>query len=159
MSLLKTPSNLRLSLPWVLLVCLGVVALQLWQEQLSLQKTLISNQQELTQITALSAQYQNLGGATRADQQRFTDVTQAIAWLANSSKQQGIETNATVIEASEIEGEQQGRQIEVSFKQAHFNRLMQWLQQHDTTNLSIASSQFEAADVGKVTGFIRFEVR
>jgi len=154
MSLLKTPSNLRLSLPWVLLVCLGVVALQLWQEQLSLQKTLISNQQELTQITALSAQYQNLGGATRADQQRFTDVTQAIAWLANSSKQQGIETNANV-----IEGEQQGRQIEVSFKQAHFNRLMQWLQQHDITNLTLVSSQFEAVDVGKVTGFIRFEVR
>lgn len=154
MSSLKTPSNLRLALPWALLVCLGVVAFQLWQEQLSLQKTLISNQQELAQITALSAQYQNLGGATRADQQRFTDVIQAIAWLTNSSKQQGIETNASV-----IEGEQQGRQIEVSFKQAHFNRLMQWLQQHDTTNLSIASSQFEAADVGKVTGFIRFEVR
>ena len=154
MSLLKTPSNLRLSLPWVLLACLGVVAFQLWQEQLSLQKTLISNQQELAQITALSAQYQNLGGATRADQQRFTDVTQAIAWLANSSKQQGIETNASV-----IEGEQQGRQIEVSFKQAHFNRLIQWLQQHDITNLTLVSSQFEAADVGKVTGFIRFEVR
>jgi len=154
MSLLKTPSNLRLSLPWVLLACLGVVAFQLWQEQLSLQKTLISNQQELAQITALSAQYQNLGGATRADQQRFTDVTQAIAWLANSSKQQGIETNASV-----IEGEQQGRQIEVSFKQAHFNRLMQWLQQHDITNLTLVSSQFEAVDVGKVTGFIRFEVR
>ena len=154
MSLLKTPSNLRLSLPWVLLACLGVVAFQLWQEQLALQKTLISNQQELTQITALSAQYQNLGGATRADQQRFTDVTQAIAWLTNSSKQQGIETNASV-----IEGEQQGRQIEVSFKQAHFNRLIQWLQQHDITNLTLVSSQFEAADVGKVTGFIRFEVR
>ena len=154
MSLLKTPSNLRLSLPWVLLACLGVVAFQLWQEQLSLQKTLISNQQELAQITALSAQYQNLGGATRADQQRFTDVTQAIAWLANSSKQQGIETNASV-----IEGEQQGRQIEVSFKQAHFNRLIQWLQQHDITNLTLVSSQFEAVDVGKVTGFIRFEVR
>ncbi len=154
MSLLKTSSNLRLSLPWVLLACLGVVAFQLWQEQLALQKTLISNQQELTQITALSAQYQNLGGATRADQQRFTDVTQAIAWLTNSSKQQGIETNASV-----IEGEQQGRQIEVSFKQAHFNRLIQWLQQHDITNLTLVSSQFEAADVGKVTGFIRFEVR
>ena len=154
MSLLKTPSNLRLSLPWVLLACLGVVAFQLWQEQLSLQKTLISNQQELAQITALSAQYQNLGGATRADQQRFTDVIQAIAWLTNSSKQQGIETNASV-----IEGEQQGRQIEVSFKQAHFNRLMQWLQQHDITNLTLVSSQFEAVDVGKVTGFIRFEVR
>jgi len=154
MSLLKTPSNLRLSLPWVLLACLGVVAFQLWQEQLSLQKTLISNQQELAQITALSAQYQNLGGATRADQQRFTDVIQAIAWLTNSSKQQGIETNASV-----IEGEQQGRQIEVSFKQAHFNRLIQWLQQHDITNLTLVSSQFEAADVGKVTGFIRFEVR
>lgn len=154
MSSLKTPSNLRLSLPWVLLACLGFVAFQLWQEQLSLQKTLISNQQELAQITALSAQYQNLGGATRADQQRFTDVTQAIAWLANSSKQQGIETNVSV-----IEGEQQGRQIEVSFKQAHFNRLMQWLQQHDITNLTLVSSQFEAVDVGKVTGFIRFEVR
>lgn len=154
MSLLKTSSNLRLSLPWVLLACLGVVAFQLWQEQLALQKTLISNQQELAQITALSAQYQNLGGATRADQQRFTDVTQAIAWLTNSSKQQGIETNASV-----IEGEQQGRQIEVSFKQAHFNRLIQWLQQHDITNLTLVSSQFEAADVGKVTGFIRFEVR
>jgi len=159
MSSLKTPSNLRLALPWVLLACLGVVAFQLWQDQLSLQKTLISNQQELAQITALSAQYQNLGGATRADQQIFTEVTQAIAWLTNSSKQQGIETNANVIEASGIEGEPQGRQIDVSFKQVHFNRLMQWLQQHDTTNLTLVSSQFTAADVGKVTGFIRFEVR
>jgi type II secretory pathway component PulM len=58
-----------------------------------------------------------------------------------------------------IEDKQQGRQIEVSFKQAHFNRLMQWLQQHNTTNLTLVSSQFEAANVGKVTGFIRFEVR
>jgi type II secretory pathway component PulM len=154
MSLLKTPSNLNLALPWVLLVCLGVVAFQLWQDQLSLQKKLISNQQELAQITDLSARYQSLGGATKADQQRFTEVTQAIAWLTNSSKQQGIEANAR-----EIEGEQQVRQIEVSFKQAHFNRLMQWLQQHNTTNLSLVSSQFEAANVGKVTGFIRFEVR
>ena len=154
MSLLKTPSNLRLALPWVLLVCLGVVAFQLWQDQLSLQKKLISNQQELAQITALSARYQSLGGATKADQQRFTEVTQAIAWLTNSSKQQGIEANARV-----IEGKQQGRQIAVSFKQAHFNRLMQWLQQHNTTNLTLVSSQFEAANVGKVTGFIRFDVR
>ena len=154
MSLLKTPSNLRLALPWVLLVCLGVVAFELWQDQLSLQKKLISNQQELAQITTLSARYQSLGGATKADQQRFTEVTQAIAWLTNSSKQQGIEANARV-----IEGKQQGRQLEVSFKQAHFNRLMQWLQQHNTTNLTLVSSQFEAANVGKVTGFIRFEVR
>jgi hypothetical protein len=36
---------------------------------------------------------------------------------------------------------------------------MQWLQQHNTTNLTLVSSQFEAANVGKVTGFIRFEVR
>jgi type II secretory pathway component PulM len=150
MSLLKTPSNLRLALPWVLLVCLGVVAFELWQDQLSLQKKLISNQQKLAQITTLSARYQSLGGATKADQQRFTEVTQAIAWLTNSSKQQGIEANARV-----IEGKQQVRQIEVSFKQAHFNRLMQWLQQH----LTLVSSQFEAANVGKVTGFIRFEVR
>lgn len=154
MSLLKTPSNLRLALPWVLLVCLGVVAFELWQDQLSLQKKLISNQQKLAQITTLSARYQSLGGATKADQQRFTEVTQAIAWLTNSSKQQGIEANARV-----IEGKQQVRQIEVSFKQAHFNRLMQWLQQHNTTNLTLVSSQFEAANVGKVTGFIRFEVR
>lgn len=154
MSLLKTPSNLRLALPWVLLVCLGVAAFELWQDQLSLQKKLISNQQELAQITTLSARYQSLGGATKADQQRFTEVTQAIAWLTNSSKQQGIEANARV-----IEGKQQVRQIEVSFKQAHFNRLMQWLQQHNTTNLTLVSSQFEAANVGKVTGFIRFEVR
>jgi type II secretory pathway component PulM len=154
MSLLKTPSNLRLAFPWVLLVCLGVVAFELWQDQLSLQKKLISNQQKLAQITTLSARYQSLGGATKADQQRFTEVTQAIAWLTNSSKQQGIEANARV-----IEGKQQVRQIEVSFKQAHFNRLMQWLQQHNTTNLTLVSSQFEAANVGKVTGFIRFEVR
>jgi type II secretory pathway component PulM len=154
MSLLKTPSNLRLALPWVLLVCLGVAAFELWQDQLSLQKKLISNQQKLAQITTLSARYQSLGGATKADQQRFTEVTQAIAWLTNSSKQQGIEANARV-----IEGKQQVRQIEVSFKQAHFNRLMQWLQQHNTTNLTLVSSQFEAANVGKVTGFIRFEVR
>jgi len=154
MSSLKTPSTLRLALPWVLLVCLGVAAFQLWQEQLSLHKTLISSQQELTQVTALSVQYQHLGGAIRADQQNFTEVTQAISWLTNSSKQQGIETNANV-----IEGKQLGQRIHVSFEQAHFNRLMQWLQQHETTNLAVVSSQFEAADLGKVTGFIRFEIR
>ena len=95
MSLLKTPSNLRLALPWVLLVCFGVVAFQLWQDQLVLQKNLILNQQELLQITALSEQYQSLGGATRADQQRFTDISQATQWLTKSIQQQGIDTKVS----------------------------------------------------------------
>ena len=158
MSLLKTPSNLRLALPWVLLVCFGVVAFQLWQDQLVLQKNLILNQQELLQITALSEQYQSLGGATRADQQRFTDISQATQWLTKSSQQQGIDTKVSV-----VGGEQQfqllGSQINVNFKQAHFNRLIQWVQQQDATNLVLVSSQFTAADTGKVTGFIRFEAR
>ena len=158
MSSLNTPSNLRLALPWALLICLGIAAFQLWQDQFALQKTLTSSQQELTQITALSLEYQSLGGTTKTDRQRFTEVSQAIVWLTNSSKRQGIGTKI-----SEVEGDQKtqllGSQIDVIVKQAHFNRLIQWMQQQETTNLALISSQFAAADSGKVTGFIRFEVR
>jgi hypothetical protein len=63
-----------------------------------------------------------------------------------------------------IEAEPQGqkpatRQLEVSFKQAHFNRLIQWIEQQNMTNLNIVSGQFSAADSGKVSGFLRLEIR
>ena len=159
MSSLKATSNLRLALPWVLLICLGIAVSQLWQDRLALEKALTSSQQELAQISALSLEYQSVGGAIKADQQKFTESNQAIEWLSNSSKQQGINTKVGV-----AGGEQQGQklgtdQINVSFKQAHFNRLIQWIQQQDATNLALVASQFTAADTGKVTGFVQFEIR
>ena len=159
MSSINTPSNLRLALPWLLLICLGIAATQLWQDHLSLKKSFISSQQELAKIKALSLEYQNLGGATRADQQRFIAPKAAMEWLINSSKQQGLETKASITEIV-----QQGQilataQLKVSFKQAHFNRLIQWVQQQNMTNLTLVASELKAAGPGKVNGFLRFEIR
>jgi hypothetical protein len=50
-------------------------------------------------------------------------------------------------------------QLKVSFKQAHFNRLIQWLQQQNMTNLTLVVSELKAAGPGKVDGFLRFEIR
>ena len=159
MSSLKTTSNLRLALPWLLLICLGIAAFQLWQDRLVLEKTLTSSQQELAQIRALSLEYQTLGGAIKPDQKQFTALNQAAEWLTNGSKQQGLDTQIGVIEA-EQQGQKAGsRLLEVSFKQAHFNRLIQWIEQQGMTNLSLVSSQFTAADSGKVNGFLRVEIR
>ena len=146
----KAPSTLRLILPWTLLVCLGVAAFELWQDQKKLQKSLTYSQQEVTQITALSIEYQSLGNVIDQSQTRFTDMTQAITWVTNSSQQQGIKVTITRIE---------GNQIDVRFTQTRFNRLIQWLQQHHTTNLVMVAGEIATANPGKVTGFIRFEER
>ena len=159
MSSLKTTSNLRLAWPWLLLIGLGITASQLWQDHLVLEKTLASSQQELAQIRALSLEYQTLGGAIKVDQTSFTTLNQAIKWLTNGSQQQGLDTNISVIEAEPQGQKPATRQLEVSFKQAHFNRLIQWIEQQNMTNLNIVSGQFSAADSGKVSGFLRLEIR
>lgn len=154
MSSLKPTSNLSLALPWLLLICLAIVASQLWKDQLSIKENLISSQKELAQISALSLEYQILGGSISADLQTFTAASQAVEWLANSSKQHGLDTKIGIITDA-----QQRIQLEARFSQATFNRLIQWAQQQDTTNLALVSSQFTAADTGKVTGFVRLEMR
>ena len=85
---INSPSNLRLALPWLLLICLGIAATKLWQDQLSLKTSFLSSPQELAKTKVLSLEDQNLGGPTRADQQRFIEPKVAMEWLINSSKQQ-----------------------------------------------------------------------
>jgi len=159
MSSVNSPSNLRLALPWLLLICLGIAATELWQDQLSLKKSLASSQQELAKIKALSLEYQNVGGATRADQQRFIEPKVAMEWLMNSSKQQGLETKGSITEIVQQGQSLATAKLKVSFKQAHFNRLIQWLQQQNMTNLTLVVSELKAAGPGKVDGFLRFEIR
>jgi len=159
MSSSKTPSNLRLAWPWLLLICLGIAAFQVWQDHQALEKTLTSSQQELAQIRALSLEYQTLGGAIKVGQKTFTTLNQAIEWLTSGSQQQGLDTKIGVIEGAPQGQKPATRQLEVSFKEAHFNRLIQWIEQQNMTNLSLVSSQFSAADSGKVSGFLRVEIR
>ena len=158
MSSVNTPSNLRLALPWLLLIGLGVFATQLWQDQLSLNKSLVSSQQELAKIKALSLEYQNLGGPTRADQQRFIEPKAAMEWLMNSSKQQGLETKVSITKLVQQGQTLTTAQLKVSFKKAHFNRLIQWVQQQNMTNLTLVVSELTAAGPGKVDGFLKFEI-
>ena len=159
MSSINSPSNLRLALPWLLLICLGIAATELWQDQLSLKKSLASSQQELAKIKALSLEYQNLGGPTRADQQRFIEPKVAMEWLMKSSKQQGLKTKVSMTELAQQGQSSATAQLKVSFKQAHFNRLIQWVQQQNMTNLTLVVSELKAAGPGKVDGFLRFEIR
>ena len=159
MSSINSPSNLRLALPWLLLICLGIAATELWQDQLSLKKSLISSQQELAKIKVLSLEYQNVGGPTRADQQRFIEPKAAMEWLMNSSKQQGLETKVSMTELVQQAQSLATAQLKVSFKQAHFNRLIQWVQQQNMTNLTLVVSELKAAGPGEVNGFLRFEIR
>jgi G3E family GTPase len=159
MSSINSPSNLRLALPWLLLICLGIAATELWQDQLSLKKSLASSQQELAKIKVLSLEYQNVGGATRADQQRFTEAKAAMEWLMKSSKQQGLKTKVSMTELAQQGQSSATAQLKVSFKQAHFNRLIQWVQQQNMTNLTLVVSELKAAGPGKVNGFLRFEIR
>jgi hypothetical protein len=159
MSSINSPSKLRLALPWLLLICLGIAATELWQDQLSLKKSLASNQQELAKIKALSLEYQNLGGPTKADQQRFTEAKAAMEWLMKSSKQQGLKTKVSMTELAQQGQSSATAQLKVSFKQAHFNRLIQWVQQQNMTNLTLVVSELKAAGPGKVNGFLRFEIR
>jgi len=159
MSSINSPSNLRLALPWLLLICLGIAATELWQDQLSLKKSLASSQQELAKIKVLSLEYQNVGGATRADQQRFTEAKAAMEWLMKSSKQQGLKTKVSMTELAQQGQSSATAQLKVSFKQAHFNRLIQWVQQQNMTNLTLVVSELKAAGPGKVDGFLRFEIR
>ena len=158
MSSINTPSNLRLALPWLLLIGLGIFATQLWQDQLSLNKSLVSSQQELSKIKALSLEYQNLGGAIRADQQRFIEPSAAMEWLINSSKQQGLETKVSITKLVQQDQTLATVRLRVSFKKAHFNRLIQWVQQQNMTNLTLVASELKAAGPGKVDGFLRFEI-
>jgi G3E family GTPase len=159
MSSINSPSNLRLALPWLLLICLGIAATELWQDQLSLKKSLASSQQELAKIKVLSLEYQNVGGPTRADQQRFTEAKAAMEWLMKSSKQQGLKTKVSMTELAQQGQSSATAQLKVSFKQAHFNRLIQWVQQQNMTNLTLVVSELKAAGPGKVNGFLRFEIR
>jgi G3E family GTPase len=159
MSSINSPSNLRLALPWLLLICLGIAATELWQDQLSLKKSLASSQQELAKIKVLSLEYQNLGGPTKADQQRFTEAKAAMEWLMKSSKQQGLKTKVSMTELAQQGQSSATAQLKVSFKQAHFNRLIQWVQQQNMTNLALVVSELKAAGPGKVNGFLRFEIR
>ena len=159
MSSINSPSNLRLALPWLLLICLGIAATELWQDQLSLKKSLASSQQELAKIKALSLEYQNLGGPTRADQQRFIEPKVAMEWLMKSSKQQGLKTKVSMTELAQQGQSSATAQLKVSFKQAHFNRLIQWVQQQNMTNLALVVSELKAAGPGEVNGFLRFEIR
>jgi G3E family GTPase len=159
MSAINSPSNLRLALPWLLLICLGIAATELWQDQLSLKKSLASSQQELAKIKVLSLEYQNLGGPTKADQQRFTEAKAAMEWLMKSSKQQGLKTKVSMTELAQQGQSSATAQLKVSFKQAHFNRLIQWVQQQNMTNLTLVVSELKAAGPGKVNGFLRFEIR
>jgi G3E family GTPase len=159
MSSINSPSNLRLALPWLLLICLGIAATELWQDQLSLKKSLASSQQELAKIKVLSLEYQNLGGPTKADQQRFTEAKAAMEWLMKSSKQQGLKTKVSMTELAQQGQSSATAQLKVSFKQAHFNRLIQWVQQQNMTNLALVVSELKAAGPGEVNGFLRFEIR
>ena len=159
MSAINSPSNLRLALPWLLLICLGIAATELWQDQLSLKKSLASSQQELAKIKVLSLEYQNVGGATRAYQQHFIEPKAAMEWLINSSKQQGLKTKVSMTELAQQGQSSATAQLKVSFKQAHFNRLIQWVQQQNMTNLTLVVSELKAAGPGKVDGFLRFEIR
>ena len=159
MSSINSPSNLRLALPWLLLICLGIAATELWQDQLSLKKSLASSQQELAKIKVLSLEYQNVGGPTGADQQRFTEAKAAMEWLMKSSKQQGLKTKVSMTELAQQGQSSATAQLKVSFKQAHFNRLIQWVQQQNMTNLTLVVSELKAAGPGKVNGFLRFEIR
>ena len=159
MSSINSPSNLRLALPWLLLICLGIAATELWQDQLSLKKSLASSQQELAKIKVLSLEYQNLGGPTKADQQRFTEAKAAMEWLMKSSKQQGLKTKVSMTELAQQGQSSATAQLKVSFKQAHFNRLIQWVQQQNMTHLTLVVSELKAAGPGKVNGFLRFEIR
>ena len=159
MSSVNSPSNLRLALPWLLLICLGIAATELWQDQLSLKKSLASSQQELAKIKVLSLEYQNLGGPTKADQQRFTEAKAAMEWLMKSSKQQGLKTKVSMTELAQQGQSSATAQLKVSFKQAHFNRLIQWVQQQNMTNLALVVSELKAAGPGEVNGFLRFEIR
>jgi type II secretory pathway component PulM len=159
MSSINSPSQLRLALPWLLLICLGIATTELWQDQLSLKKSLISIQQEFAKIKAISLEYQNLGGHTRADQQRFIEPKAAMEWLMDSSKQQGLETKVSMIELAQQGQSSATAQLKVSFKKAHFNRLIQWVQQQNMTNLTLVVSELKAAGPGEVNGFLRFEIR
>ena len=159
MSSINSPSNLRLALPWLLLICLGIAATELWQDQLSLKKSLISSQQELAKIKALSLEYQNLGGAVRADQHRFIEPSVAMEWLINSSKQHGLKTKVSITELVQQGETLTTAQLKVSFKKAQFNRLIQWVQQQNMTNLTLVTSALKASGPGKVDGFLRFGIR
>ena len=77
----------------------------------------------------------------------------------NSSKQQGLETKVSMTELAQQGQSPATAQLKVSFKQAHFNRLIQWVQQQNMTNLTLVVSELKAAGPGEVNGFLRFEIR
>jgi type II secretory pathway component PulM len=156
MSTINTTSNLRLALPWLLLICLSLTAAKLWQDKTTLEETLNSSQHELSQISALSLQYQSLGGPMNADKQQFIELNQAKKWLISSSTQQGLDISVDVI--NRTQSGKDTNQLNIRFQQAHFNRLIAWVQQQNNTNLSLVASQLDASSLGKANGFLMFEI-
>lgn len=156
MSAINTTSNLRTALPWLLLICLSLAGAKLWQDKTALEQTLNLSQQELSQISALSLQYQSFNGPGSANKQQFTELNQAKNWLISSSTQQGLNISVDVIKKT-LNGKETN-QLDVRFKQAHFNRLIGWVQQQRDTNLSLVTSQLDASSPGKADGFLMFEI-
>ena len=140
--------ELRSGFRLLLIVCLGLGAWVLWQEQALWSKKLVASQQELQQISALSLKYEALGGLSTA-KQSFSNINQAAEWLMSSGKQQGVAVQINIIE---------GQQLQANIKQAHFNRVMQWLQLQSETNLALVSNQLTAGEAGIVSGFMIFKV-
>lgn len=151
MNALSQHTGVRTVLPLVLLAGLALTAFSLWQQQGPLSKTLYASQQELAQISVLSQEYKALGGLS-ATKQQFNHIDQALQWLIISSKQQGIEVQITPLDSEQP-------QLRIRIDRAHFNRLMQWLQLQNDTNLVLVSSQLSAEETGMASGLMLFEVR
>ena len=159
MSVTKSSSTIQTILPCLVVIIILIAAFKLWENQQQLHRTLAFNVAEADQISVLSAEYESLAGVADKNTKIFIDADQAMKWLLEKSRQQGIQINITAIANPKEQGSQASALIEAKFESAHFNRLIQWLQQSRVSNLNIVATSLKASEPGETSGFITFELR
>jgi len=146
-------SSYRQLWPWVLSLGLLLTAYTLWQQQQQLAAQLQASQYETDEIKQLSQAYLDIVSTKTPNLHTFSQISPARSWLLANSKQQGLKVRSKTSSGSQTE-------VTVALQNAHFNRLLQWLQSVETTtNLVVINSQLAAQDKpGVVSGSVTFEV-
>ena len=138
-------------LPLALLLCLAMAAYDLWSQQQHAQVRLSNSQTEVQHIQTLAQRYTLIKG-TNGPITRFSQNQAAANWLVTHAKQQGLTPKATPSNTA--------KQIQMNFEQAHFNRLVQWLEQAENkSNLIAVKADLKAhTNAGYIAGQITFEM-
>jgi type II secretory pathway component PulM len=159
MPVTKPSSTIQAVLPWLVVIIILIAGFNLFENQQQLHRTLAFNEAEADQIKVLSAEYESLAGVADKNTKTFIDADQAMKWLLEKSRQQGIKINTSAITNSKEQGSLAAALIEAKFESVQFNRLIQWLQQSRESNLNIVATSLKASEPGEISGFITFELR